>query len=415
MFLNNKKNREIIDFLRATGILLVICFHVVAGVATLLTDAGYEQYVAAIPKVFNIAWQALGSELVFLFSGFLLSALLIRELQRAGRIDFRDFYVRRAARIVPLYLVGILLYAFIADFTAFELLLNLMFVSKLFDAETIIPVGWSLEVLVQFYLLCPLLVLLVMRSGHVIALTVAAIALSLGARLAALLADPQSYLTPIYEILLGAGTTTTQDSLYYHLAFRATPFLLGFLLAYLVICKQDALRRFFLHRLVPVPVLLAAIGLVGVGGFLPIHDPDSFLYTYFDSTFWLLFWTLQRFAFSLGICLFALCLWYGDHAFLRPLQWIARRRIWHTISANIYAIYLFHPVFLIPSAMIGFRALSIEGAIPIRFLEVLAVIALVITASTLFGRLVSRYFEWPAATRLKSLLARRPDPAIGST
>lgn len=416
MFLDNKKNREIIDFLRAAGILLVICFHVIVGIASLLDRAEFERYVAAMPSLFNIAWQALGSELVFLFSGFLLAALLLRELDSTGRIDFRDFYVRRAARILPLYVVGLVLYAFVMDFTALEFLLNLLFVSKLFDAGTIIPVGWSLEVLVQFYVLCPLLVLILVRSGHAVALTLVAIVASLGARFAALLGDPPSYLTSVPEILLGGGTTATQESLYYHLGFRATPFLLGFLLAYLVMTRHDELQQRFKHYAVIVPAMAAATALIAVGGFLPIHDPGSFLYTRLGTEFWLLFWTLQRFLFALGVCLLALCLWYGDGRLLRPLQWLARRRIWQTVSANIYAIYLFHPVFLIPAAMIGFRAVSIQGAVPIHVAEVSAVIALVIVASVSFGRLVSRHFEWPAAARLKNLLARRtPGRHLGTT
>ena len=49
MLLDEQKNRQVIDCMRAIGIILVICFHVVVGVASLLEGADLAQYIAAIP------------------------------------------------------------------------------------------------------------------------------------------------------------------------------------------------------------------------------------------------------------------------------------------------------------------------------------------------------------------------------
>lgn len=117
MLLDSRENRAIVDFMRAFGIILVICFHVVAGIASLLDGAAFERHIAAMPMVLNRSWQALGSELVFLFSGFLLSYLPLRELLNHNRRSLRRYFICRFSRIVPLYVLGILLNSFVTDFT----------------------------------------------------------------------------------------------------------------------------------------------------------------------------------------------------------------------------------------------------------------------------------------------------------
>lgn len=46
MLLDDHDHRSIIDFMRAIGILLVICFHVVLGITTLLEPDQVPAYIA---------------------------------------------------------------------------------------------------------------------------------------------------------------------------------------------------------------------------------------------------------------------------------------------------------------------------------------------------------------------------------
>jgi peptidoglycan/LPS O-acetylase OafA/YrhL len=396
MLLDDHKHRSVIDFMRAAGILLVICFHVIIGLTTLVDADQMPGYIDEVPRAFNIMWQAMGSEIIFLFSGFLLSYLLMREYVRTSHIDVRDFYLRRLSRIVPLYLVAILLYALVRDFTAGELFLNVLFVSQIFGATTIVPVGWSLEVLMQSYVLLPFLVLLLLRSGHPLKLCAVAIAGFLALRYSAFALDPISYLTPIHELFVDTDTTATQDAAYYLLHFRATPFLLGFFFAHLVIYRDAALQTLFSRRGIAPLVLIISLATVVLSGFLPVHDPDSFIYAIAADRFWLYFWTFQRFVFSIGICGMALTAWYGSSPLVEFLCRATRWPVWKTVSSNIYSIYLFHPVFLIPGAVIGFRTVSREAIFPIHILEIVATIILVAMFATLFGSMTTRYLELPA-------------------
>ena len=390
--------------MRAIGIILVICFHVVVGLTTLLDAGALDRYIDSMPYTFNIAWQALGSELVFLFSGFLLSYILLREYMRHGRIDIGEFYVRRLSRILPLYLLALMFYALIRDFTLLDLTLNVLFVSKLFGATTIIPIGWSLELLVQSYLLLPFGVLILMRSGHPLKFTVTLIFACLGARYIALFFDPQSYRMHMYEFIFGADAPATQNDLYYLLGYRATPFLLGFFLAYLVIYKEQLLRHMLEQRWILWGTGFVSLFFIILSGFLPLQDQHSFIYQVTNDKFWLWFWTLQRFVFALGFCGLTLCLWFGQTRLLLPVNWLIRRDVLAKISRDIYSVYLFHPIFLIPAAVIGFRTYLVEEIEPIYTLEVIVIIVLVTFLSTVFGEFLTRFAEEPARRWIRNRL-----------
>src|SRR5262249_35170954 len=46
----------------------------------------------------------LGVQVFFVLSGFLITTLALREIDRTGRLSLRGFYLRRALRILPAYL-----------------------------------------------------------------------------------------------------------------------------------------------------------------------------------------------------------------------------------------------------------------------------------------------------------------------
>ena len=154
----------------------------------------------------NIAWLPggfVGVDVFFVISGYLITALLLRERQSTGNISLSNFYRRRIRRLFPAMLVTCL-FTLIGGFLLFsderfELLLdstlaalfsvsNFYFLSKVgyFDVESSIkPLlhTWSLGVEEQFYLIWPLLIIISFkyysRSFFACALVVL-IAISLG-------------------------------------------------------------------------------------------------------------------------------------------------------------------------------------------------------------------------------------------
>ncbi len=118
-----------------------------------------------------------GVSLFFVLSGFLITRLLVAELERSGKLRFGRFYWRRACRIIPAYLlwVGItwLILGHMSKPEDRSSLLGLLTYTynyttpAAYGFNSIIHPAWSLAVEEQFYLLWPLaLSLLTIRRAR---------------------------------------------------------------------------------------------------------------------------------------------------------------------------------------------------------------------------------------------------------
>src|SRR5215471_12676618 len=81
-----------LDGVRAIAVLLVVVTH----------SRGPR------PLHYLAGWN--GVTIFFVLSGFLITTLALREEEQSGRMSLRSFYVRRAFRILPLYMLVLLLY-----------------------------------------------------------------------------------------------------------------------------------------------------------------------------------------------------------------------------------------------------------------------------------------------------------------
>lgn len=118
----------------------------------------------------NGGW--MGVDLFFVISGFLITSILLRS-DKSKKSFFRNFYARRALRILPLCFFLLLVF-FLAVFLFdkqnrfgfykrnwwcyFLFLENWLFIAKGFPPEYYLNHLWSLAVEEQFYLLFPFLV-----------------------------------------------------------------------------------------------------------------------------------------------------------------------------------------------------------------------------------------------------------------
>lgn len=137
-----------LDGLRAIAILIVMCSHV-----------GLQH---VIPGQFGVT-------LFFFLSGYLITTLLRREIERSGRIDFGRFYLRRVVRILPPMYITIAVFAVLSLAGLIHPLnwrglpYDLLFLSNYFPVSSM-PIGlWSLAVEEHFYIGFPLLIALLAR------------------------------------------------------------------------------------------------------------------------------------------------------------------------------------------------------------------------------------------------------------
>ncbi len=126
-----------------------------------------------------------GVEWFFALSGFLITTLALREEERRGSVAIKGFFIRRAFRILPLYLIA-LGCTILADLVVFRNAAHTsgwssywpFYVTFLQDiplnlgwANAPFHVAWSLGVEEKFYLLWPLLGFVLLRDRRRIACT----------------------------------------------------------------------------------------------------------------------------------------------------------------------------------------------------------------------------------------------------
>jgi peptidoglycan/LPS O-acetylase OafA/YrhL len=157
----------------------------------------------AFPEPFAGAG-VVGVVMFFALSGYLISGLLLDELDRTGTVDLRRFYVRRARRLVPALLVvvaGVVVVTLVLDpLGDRDELLKTVAVALTWTAD--LPFGhasdatfhlWTLALEEQFYLLWPTVLVLAHARHRVdtaLAATAAACLLGCVATVVWLRADP---------------------------------------------------------------------------------------------------------------------------------------------------------------------------------------------------------------------------------
>jgi len=150
-----------LDGLRAFAIWFVLVAHLLFTWPT--TSAATAFLPGPVAGFLQHGW--LGVDLFFVLSGFLITGILLETKSRGSRAYFKRFYIRRAARILPLYftLLLVLFVALHGQYAPFFALCALMSatLSSLFHIRIPDAAGpyWSLAVEEQFYLVWPWLVL----------------------------------------------------------------------------------------------------------------------------------------------------------------------------------------------------------------------------------------------------------------
>ncbi len=236
--------RPDIDGLRAVAVLPVVAFHMHLPMVT----GGF-----------------VGVDVFFVISGYLIGSIILRDCEN-GTFTFSGFYRRRIARIFPA-LAAVLLFVLVMcwklstphdfDDASKSLLSALFSVSNFFfwskegyfdDSLASAPLlhTWSLSVEEQFYIVFPILVLLLKAKSRLF-------------RSAALIS-----ISVLSLLVAGYATFKTPDAAFYLLPFRWWELGIGVILAL---------------RLIPIPRswlvgnLIAAMGLVLV--LLPMAAYDS--------------------------------------------------------------------------------------------------------------------------------------------
>lgn len=197
------RNIPSLDGLRALSVGMVVAAHMNGVIA---------QKLPFVPFWLYIFWGSLGVQTFFVISGFLITLLLLKELDATGTISLGRFYFRRALRIFPpfyaylavslaLTLAGV----FAGDLRAF--IVGATYTSNyLGGGAVLLEHTWSLSLEEQFYLFWPA-ALLLLGTRKSIKLAIWLILLSPFSRIVTY------YLAPHHRALVGGMLHSGLDSI----------------------------------------------------------------------------------------------------------------------------------------------------------------------------------------------------------
>ncbi|MDH5180003.1 MAG: acyltransferase [Gammaproteobacteria bacterium] len=338
-----------LDGLRALSIIYVVIFHAFYLIRPEFKSPElFINFVDGMPAYAMWVWQGdKGVDMFFILSGFLIASILMQEHQRTGQLNIRSFYAKRAIRILPVYILAILIA--IASrkgggnseyFWA-----NLLFINNIIPLDKIlIPWSWSLSIEVQFYVIFPFLLLLLYKSRRPFFWLLMIFLSATLIRYAVILANPALYEKHFYQLAVREGATPYFffEKLYVNIYTRMGPLLLGVILAYLYYYKRERVAD-YLHahtRLVGAAGITALVMLVVITS-IPVFN----LKVEFSQTFNLHNMALSRNLFASAIsvimllALFRVGIGKLFHRFLAM-------PVWYPFARGAYSMYLFHIPFL---------------------------------------------------------------------
>ena len=321
-----------LDGIRAIAVLAVMVFH---------------SAVPWLPGGF------LGVDVFFVLSGFLITTLLLQEVERTGRINFKAFYLRRARRLLPaLFLVLVasaaLVVLFAPDAAARlreDIVASTFYVTNWWnifsDQSYFQAMGrppmlqhlWSLGLEEQFYLIWPaVLVFVFRRTGRA------------GVRKIALIgAAASTDWMLVLSFVMGMPTDNDPSRLYFGSDTHAMTILAGAALA--TVWRPRALPR----KLAPGPTLtLTAIGALALGAmfwcFVAVDESSPALY---------------RGGFALFAALSVVVIAVATHPAVALSKVLGVKPLTY-LGTRSYGLYLWHwPIFLVlrPGVDIGWTGL----------------------------------------------------------
>ena len=409
IFSPNPNQDDVIDAVRALSVLSIIAFHVVVGVLQIWDHQGQKNYILEMPTLLQPLWHGeKGVDAFFLISATVLGIPLFLKLQNFDLKAAGAFYKKRFWRIYPLFLMALIIYtAGQWNYFGKYFWTNLFLINNLIDGQrTIIPVGWSLLVEVQYYVLLPILFFALKKFRNKLGILIALLVSSFVLCAIRLLQNPELYLRPLTDLFLAvdrADFTNKMGNLFYEAnSTRYGAFAVGLLLAYLKVFESETLKKFFASSKNAALVFSAAILCLYIGSAIPVYHPDSYWYQNFNTHLHFLYLISVRQIFAIGLALLILGCWYSEMSVFRVLKRLCKSRFWLPFSRLSFPIYLFHFPFIAVAAAIVFRTLDPKTIASVSLLQGVGIFSLAAALTIIFSIPCYIFVERPFIERGKA-------------
>ncbi|MDG1430197.1 MAG: acyltransferase [Paracoccaceae bacterium] len=389
LFDESTGNRAFIDLLRTIGILQVVLFHVIHGIVRFAPPSSINGFVERMPWWMNFAWQAYGVDMIFVISAFLLTFSLLIEKNETGKISIRGYYARRLIRILPLYYIALAVFAVAQGNSLSEIITSALFIGYIVSDFNVIPVGWSMEVMILYYIALPWLIMALAKIGRpLLWLSLAIIATALW-RYLYLVGQPEDPAQFFLTMVETKDASPAGFELYFRPWFRLPAFLMGSIMAYLIV--QNRIPK---TRVTPILAVLLIVPIL----WMPVQNRESWVYSNLSPEIWAAYWAIAPviFARAFGF-LIAWGLLRG-----RDSPWKIHSAF-RAFSKNIFAVYLFHMPFLAVGAVAVFMTTDPIALGSANLFQVIAVFVATAGLTYLFAWPLTKFVEQPLQNKIRRM------------
>ena len=335
-----------IDGVRAIAVLWVLMFHVWFFQNIEWTNGHVLPFYDSIFNNFAFSWLVkggLGVDMFFVISGFLIGSIIFKEIKRSDKMNFRRFYARRFLRLMPVYVVAMILAVFFLKGENIDYAwANLLYVNNFISIENqYMGWCWSLAIEEQFYLIAPIFLLMMRKSEQFFMWCVGLLFIGWLLRILAL----EYYDLAVYWDFRDLGSDTwvgrfnhTYDNFY----TRYGGLLIGVMAAWLHIYREGQLKHFFDNSKRIIFFSAIALTLFVISSMLDMkYLVDT---PYVVQLTW---YAIERDIFAASLAFLIIAALYSKDVIAQVLSKILGAKILYPIAQLSYSAYLMHEMIMI--------------------------------------------------------------------
>ena len=341
-----------LDGIRSIAVIYVLVYHAFHLTQNLFSGVPggvelFESHLNNFPFWLNWVWHGdRGVDIFFVISGFLIGGLLFNEYKRDNRINLLAFYWRRVIRLMPLYvLLIVIFYMFGPERGRDYVWANFLYINNFLSAKNVfIDWSWSLAVEQQFYVALPIFLLLIFFKTEYKFLSLTALfMLSFVVRFIILQSDPSlievNNCNNMFNVLPGF-TANLGEKLYSNFYSRYGALMVGVIASYCTVYKHEQMVVFFKRKIADLLFVIALIFIViwvSLPVFKPSFQPSAFLFK--------AYLVFDRNLFSIATGYIMLAVIYPAGLRMCVAGFLSIKPFYITAQLS-YGIYLFHPLVL---------------------------------------------------------------------
>lgn len=348
LFKRPKHNYKAIDGIRAIAVLWVIFFH--SWLFQYLDFKDVGESIFNYPYLIWITKGDLGVDLFFVISGFLIGTILFKELRRTGKLNFKNFYLRRFLRLLPVYIFAMILGLYFIEGDSWKSAWsNLLYINNYVNGSYM-GWTWSLAIEEQFYIIIPFLIAFVIpkfKNKIPVFLFLALLCIGM----------TYYYSVEIFGFKVPFDSEFLDDKWkdwfwgYYMLThLRYGGLLSGVIGAYLNVYHQESIKNFFNKKryistiiFVLSMIVFVAISSISLGQWTNL---SSSIFDGYNNNIPSFYEVVHREIFSYAVVFIIFSCLYSNSKIVKPVNSFLSSKVFYPLAQISYSAYLFHEMFM---------------------------------------------------------------------